>query len=49
MLNVAFAAHSGLWGVLVIDMVQFFIKMTAVIAAAYFAVKLRRSAASKGW
>jgi len=38
-LNVAFAAVSGLWGVLVIDMVQFFIKMTAVIAAAYFAVK----------
>jgi len=35
-LNVAFAAHSGLWGVLVIDMVQFIIKMTAVIAAAYF-------------
>ena len=32
-LNVAFAAHSGLWGVLVIDMIQFFIKMTAVIAA----------------
>ncbi len=40
LLNVAFAAHSGLWGVLVIDMVQFFIKMSAVIAAAYFAVKL---------
>ena len=39
-LNVVFAAHSGLWGVLVIDMIQFFIKMTAVIAAAYFAVKL---------
>jgi len=39
LLNVAFAAFSGLWGVLVIDMVQFFIKMTAVIAAAYFAVK----------
>jgi SSS family solute:Na+ symporter len=38
LLNVVFAAHSGLWGVLVIDMVQFFIKMTAVIAAAYFAV-----------
>jgi SSS family solute:Na+ symporter len=38
-LNVAFAAHSGLWGVLVIDMVQFFIKMTAVIAAAWFALK----------
>lgn len=35
-LNAAFAAHSGLWGVLVIDMVQFFVKMTAVIAAAYF-------------
>ena len=39
-LNVVFAAHSGLWGVLVIDMVQFFIKMSAVIAAAYFALKL---------
>src|SRR6201996_218656 len=39
-LNVAFATHSGLWGVLVIDMVQFFIKMSAVIAAAYFAVEL---------
>jgi len=38
-LNVVFAAHSGLWGVLVIDMIQFFIKMTAVIAAAYFALK----------
>jgi Na+/proline symporter len=37
--NVAFAAHSGLWGVLVIDMVQFCIKMTAVIAAAYFGLK----------
>ncbi len=40
LLNVVFAAHSGLWGVLVIDMIQFFIKMTAVIAAAYFAVEL---------
>ena len=39
LLNVAFAADSGLWGVLVIDMIQFFIKMTAVIAAAYFAVR----------
>src|SRR5512144_1776180 len=28
-LNVVFATHSGLWGVLVIDMIQFFIKMTA--------------------
>src|SRR5512145_396834 len=40
LLNVAFATHSGLWGVLVIDMIQFFIKMTAVIAAAYFALQL---------
>ena len=40
LLNVVFATHSGLWGVLVIDMFQFFIKMTAVIAAAYFAVEL---------
>lgn len=38
-LNVIFATYSGLWGVLIIDMIQFFIKMTAVIAAAYFAVK----------
>src|SRR5512146_149425 len=38
-LNVVFATHSGLWGVLVIDMIQFFIKMTAVIAAAYFGLK----------
>jgi solute:Na+ symporter, SSS family len=37
-LNVVFAAHSGIWGVLVIDMVQFGIKMTAVIAAAYFSL-----------
>jgi Na+/proline symporter len=40
LLNVIFATHSGLWGVLVIDMVQFFIKMSAVIAAAYFAIML---------
>jgi solute:Na+ symporter, SSS family len=38
-LNAAFATYAGLWGVLVIDMIQFFIKMTAVIAAAVFAVK----------
>jgi solute:Na+ symporter, SSS family len=37
-LNVVFAAHSGLWGVLVIDMLQFFVKMTAVIAAAWFSL-----------
>src|SRR3984957_5365366 len=40
LLNVVFAANSGLWGVLVIDMIQFFIKMSAVIAAAYFVVVL---------
>jgi SSS family solute:Na+ symporter len=39
LLNVSFAAYSGLWGALVIDMIQFFVKMTAVIAAAWFAVK----------
>jgi Na+/proline symporter len=38
LLNVVFAAQSGLWGVLVIDMIQSFIKMTAVVAAAYFAL-----------
>jgi Na+/proline symporter len=38
-LNVFFAAESGLWGVLVIDMIQFFVKMTAVVAAAYFALQ----------
>jgi len=37
--NVVFAAYSGLWGVLVIDMIQFGVKMTAVIAAAYFALQ----------
>jgi Na+/proline symporter len=40
LLNVFFAAQTGLWGVLVIDMIQFFVKMTAVIAAAWFAVRL---------
>jgi SSS family solute:Na+ symporter len=40
LINVFFAAESGLWGVLVIDMIQFIIKMTAVIAAAYFALQL---------
>lgn len=38
LLNVVFAAYSGLWGVLVIDMIQFFIMMAGVIAAAYFAL-----------
>jgi len=39
LLNVVFATVSGLWGVLVIDMIQLFVMMSAVIAAAYFAVK----------
>ena len=37
-LNVAFAATSGLWGVLVTDFVQFGIAMTGSFAAAYFAL-----------
>jgi Na+/proline symporter len=37
-LNVVFATYAGLWGVLVIDMIQFVLMMSAVIAAAYFAV-----------
>ena len=51
-LNVVFAAHSGLWGVLVIDMVQFFIKMTAVFAAAWFSlveVGRRLAGDASGW
>ena len=51
-LNVAFAAHSGLWGVLVIDMIQFFIKMTAVFAAAWFSlveVGRRLAGEPSGW
>jgi len=50
-LNVVFAAHSGLWGVLVIDMVQFFIKMTAVVAAAYFGLKqvARQTGVGDSW
>src|SRR6187397_1790385 len=36
--NVVFAAYAGLWGVLVVDMVQFGVKMTAVVAAAWFAL-----------
>jgi len=37
-LNVVFAAHSGLWGVIIIDTIQFAIMMTAVFAAAWFAL-----------
>ncbi|MBP7707414.1 MAG: Na+:solute symporter [Candidatus Aminicenantes bacterium] len=39
LLNVVFAALTGLWGVLIIDMIQFFTMMTAVVAAAFFAVR----------
>jgi len=38
-LNVAFAATSGLWGVMWTDFVQFAIMMTGAVAAAYFAVQ----------
>jgi SSS family solute:Na+ symporter len=38
-LNVAFAATSGLWGVLVTDFVQFGIAMAGSIAAAVFALR----------
>ncbi|NUQ19678.1 MAG: Na+:solute symporter [Gemmatimonadaceae bacterium] len=39
LLNVAFAATSGLWGVLVTDFIQFGIAMTGSFAAAYYAVQ----------
>jgi solute:Na+ symporter, SSS family len=39
LLNVAFAATSGLWGVLVTDFIQFGIAMTGSFGAAYFALK----------
>lgn len=38
-LNILFAATSGLWGVLVIDLVQFGIAMTGSFATAYFALQ----------
>src|SRR5574341_2166954 len=38
-LNVAFAATSGLWGVLVTDFIQFGIAMTGSFGAAYFALQ----------
>jgi len=38
-LNVSFAAISGLWGVLVADFIQFGIAMTGSFAAAYFALQ----------
>jgi len=39
LLNVAFAAVSGLWGVLVTDFIQFGIAMAGSFIAAYFAVQ----------
>jgi Na+/proline symporter len=39
LLSVAFAATSGLWGVLVTDFIQFGIAMTGSITAAWFALK----------
>jgi SSS family solute:Na+ symporter len=38
-INIAFAATSGLWGVLVIDMIQFGIAMAGAFALAYFSLK----------
>jgi len=38
-LNVAFAAIAGLWGVLVTDMIQFGVAMAGSFAAAYFALQ----------
>ncbi|HSC29119.1 MAG TPA: sodium:solute symporter family protein [Vicinamibacterales bacterium] len=38
-INVAFAATSGLWGVLVTDFIQFGIAMTGSVAAAVYAVR----------
>ena len=39
LLNVGFAVVSGLWGVLVADLIQFGIAMTGSFAAAYFALQ----------
>lgn len=38
-LNIAFAATSGLWGVLVTDLLQFGIAMMGSVAAAYYALQ----------
>ena len=38
-LNIAFAATSGLWGVLVTDFIQFGIAMTGAVSAAVYALK----------
>ncbi len=38
-LNVVFAATSGLWGVLYVDLIQFGVAMSASVAAAWFALQ----------
>lgn len=38
-LNVVFSATAGLWGVMVVDLVQFVIAMTGSFAAAYYALQ----------
>jgi len=38
-INIAFASIAGLWGVLITDVFQFVIAMTASIAAAYYALQ----------
>ncbi len=38
-INIAFAATSGLWGVMVTDFLQFGIAMTGSVAAAFYALK----------
>jgi Na+/proline symporter len=38
-LNVLFAATAGLWGVMLVDMIQFGIAMAGAVAAAWFALK----------
>ena len=47
-LNIAFAATSGLWGVLVTDFIQFGIAMAGSFAAAFYALQRPRSAGSTG-
>jgi Na+/proline symporter len=39
LLNIAFAATSGLWGVMVTDLIQFGVAMTGAIAAAVYALR----------
>jgi Na+/proline symporter len=38
-INVVFAATGGLWGVMLVDLIQFGIAMTGAIAVAYFALR----------